>query len=42
MCNTNNRAMELAIEESKINLENEYKKGRPFGAVIVKDKKILD
>lgn len=41
MCNINNRAMELAIEESKINLENEYKKGGPFGAVIVKDKKIL-
>lgn len=41
MCNINSRAMELAIEESKINLENEYKKGGPFGAVIVKDKKIL-
>ena len=34
-------AMEKAIEESKVNLENNYKNGGPFGAVIVKDGKII-
>lgn len=34
-------AMRLAIEESKINGENNYKKGGPFGAVIVKNGKII-
>lgn len=34
-------AMKKAIEESKINLENNFKNGGPFGAVIVKDGKII-
>lgn len=34
-------AMEKAIEESKINFKNNYKNGGPFGAVIVKDEKII-
>lgn len=37
----NNIAMEKAIEESSINLKNNYKKGGPFGAVIVKNGKII-
>lgn len=34
-------AMKLAIKESKANLENNYKNGGPFGAVIVKDDVII-
>ena len=34
-------AMEKAIEESRINLMNNFKDGGPFGAVIVKDGKII-
>ena len=34
-------AMRKAIEESKNNLKNNYKKGGPFGAVIVKNGKII-
>ena len=34
-------AIEKAIEESKANIENNYQKGGPFGAVIVKDGKII-
>lgn len=34
-------AMKLAIKESKVNLENNYKNGGPFGAVIVKDDVII-
>lgn len=34
-------AMKKAIEESKVNMENQYKKGGPFGAAIVKDGKII-
>lgn len=34
-------AMEKAIEESKINLINNYKNGGPFGAAIVKEGKII-
>ena len=41
MENINKIAMEKAIEESKANLSNNYKKGGPFGAVIVKDGKII-
>lgn len=41
MCKLDKIAMEKAIEESKINLENNFKKGGPFGAVIVKDGKII-
>lgn len=37
----NKIAMKKAIEESKVNLENNYKKGGPFGAVIVKDGEII-
>lgn len=37
----NEIAMKKAIEESKVNLENNYKKGGPFGAVIVKDGEII-
>lgn len=33
--------MKIAIEESKANIENNYQKGGPFGAVIVKDGKII-
>lgn len=35
------RAMKQAIEESKVNSFNNYKAGGPFGAVIVKDGKII-
>ena len=38
---SNEIAMQKAIEESKINLKNNYKKGGPFGAVIVKNGKII-
>lgn len=34
-------AMRIAIEESKYNSENNYKNGGPFGAVILKDEKIV-
>lgn len=34
-------AMKLAIEESKVNIANNYKNGGPFGAVIVRDGKII-
>lgn len=34
-------AMEKAIEESRINLMSNFKDGGPFGAVIVKDGKII-
>lgn len=37
----NKIAMKKAIEESKVNLTNNYKKGGPFGAVIVRDGKII-
>lgn len=37
----NEIAMRKAIEESKTNLKNNYKKGGPFGAVIVKNGKII-
>lgn len=37
----NIEAMRKAIEESKYNKKNNYKKGGPFGACIVKDGKIL-
>lgn len=37
----NKKAMKLAIEESKVNMENNYKNGGPFGAVIVKNGKII-
>lgn len=38
---TNEEAMLIAIEESKANSINNYKDGGPFGAVIVKDGKII-
>ena len=41
MDNLQEIAMQKAIEESKTNLENNYKKGGPFGAVIVKDGEII-
>lgn len=41
MKNYNEEAMEKAIEESKYNLKNDYQSGGPFGAVIVKDGKII-
>lgn len=34
-------AIEEAVKESKINLINNFKDGGPFGAVIVKDGKII-
>jgi len=34
-------AMELAIKESKANFSNNYQAGGPFGAVIIKDEKII-
>lgn len=41
MDNLHEIAMGKAIEESKSNLENNYKKGGPFGAAIVKDGEII-
>lgn len=41
MCEINKTAMEKAIEESKINYENSYQKGGPFGAVIVKNNEVI-
>ena len=38
---TNEELMKIAIEESKANIENNYKNGGPFGAVIVKDGEII-
>lgn len=41
MENINEIAMKKAIEESKVNLVNNYKNGGPFGATIVKDGEII-
>ena len=41
MNNIDDKAIKLAIQESQINKENNYKKGGPFGAVIVKNGKII-
>lgn len=41
MMNINEIAMKKAIEESRTNLKNKYKKGGPFGAAIVKNGKII-
>lgn len=41
MCKLDKIAMEKAIKESKNNLKNNFKNGGPFGAVIVKDGKII-
>lgn len=41
MENINEKAINIAIEEAKVNLENNYQNGGPFGAVIVKDGKII-
>lgn len=38
---TNEDFMEKAIEESMINSKNNYQKGGPFGAVIVKNGEII-
>lgn len=38
---TNEEAMEISIDESKVNSINNYKDGGPFGAVIVKNGKII-
>lgn len=37
----NNTAMKQAIEESKVNIKNNYQQGGPFGATIVKDNEII-
>lgn len=37
----NEELIKLAIEESRANLENNYTKGGPFGAVIVKNGEII-
>ena len=37
----NEEAMYKAIQQSKYNLKNDYQSGGPFGAVIVKDGKII-
>jgi guanine deaminase len=37
----NEELMQIAVEESKANLENNYQNGGPFGAVIVKDGEII-
>lgn len=37
----NEEFMKIAIEESKANIKNNYQKGGPFGAVIVKDGKVI-
>ncbi len=39
--NMEEKAMKLAIEESKANQENHYQKGGPFGAVVVKNGEII-
>lgn len=41
MSELNEKAMKLAIEESKYNSVNNYKNGGPFGAIIVKNGKII-
>ena len=41
MENINEKAIDVAIDESKVNMKNNYQKGGPFGAVIVKDGKII-
>ena len=41
MNNISSDAMKIAIEESKVNSINNYKKGGPFGATIVKEDKII-
>lgn len=41
MENLEKKAIEKAIEESKSNIKNNYQKGGPFGAVIVKDGEII-
>lgn len=41
MANLHREALELAIKESKENASNNYKKGGPFGAAILKDGKII-
>ena len=41
MQDINKIAMEKAIEESKVNLENNYNNGGPFGAVIVRNGEII-
>lgn len=37
----NEEAMNIAIEESKVNLVNNYQNGGPFGAVILKDGEVV-
>lgn len=37
----NEIAMKKAVEESRINLMSNFKNGGPFGAVIVKDGKVI-
>ena len=41
MENINEKAIDVAIDESKVNMKNNYQKGGPFGAAIVKDGKII-
>lgn len=41
MENIHEKAMKLAIEESKANSKNSYKAGGPFGAVVVKEGQII-
>ncbi len=41
MENSHQKPLELAIKESKENVSNNYKKGGPFGAAILKDGKII-
>ncbi len=41
MGNMQEKAMKLAIEESKTNSQNQYQAGGPFGAVVVKNGKII-
>ena len=41
MKDINNEAMEVAIEESEKNKNNDYTKGGPFGCAIVKGNKII-
>ena len=36
-----NKFMEIAINEAKINEDNNFINGGPFGAVIVKDNKVI-
>ena len=38
---SNEEAMQMAIEESKVNRLNNYKNGGPFGAIIVKEGKLI-